>query len=101
MKIEVEDCDYRYPKILMKTSTRGGRFSIRFQKKGIKSPRCKSEIGYWGHLTVSQSKRLIKELRSFVNVYVNGEDIRFLDGMGSAISSGDEISIVPDVAGGS
>ncbi|MQF68100.1 MoaD/ThiS family protein [SAR202 cluster bacterium AD-802-K11_MRT_200m] len=41
------------------------------------------------------------ELRSFVNVYVNGEDIRFLDGMGSAISSGDEISIVPAVAGGS
>ena len=41
------------------------------------------------------------ELRSFVNVYVNGEDIRFLDGMGSARSSGDEISIVPAVAGGS
>ena len=41
------------------------------------------------------------ELRSFVNVYVNGEDIRFLDGMGSTISSGDEISIVPAVAGGS
>ena len=41
------------------------------------------------------------ELRSFVNVYVNGEDIRFLDGMGSAISSGDEISSVPAVAGGS
>ena len=41
------------------------------------------------------------ELRSFVNVYVNGEDIRFLDGIGSAISSGDEISIVPAVAGGS
>ena len=41
------------------------------------------------------------ELRSFVNVYVNGVDIRFLDGMGSAISSGDEISIVPAVAGGS
>ena len=73
MKIEVEDCDYRYPKILMKTSTRGGRFSIRFQKKGIKSPRCKSEIGYWGHLTVSQSKRLIKELRSFVNLEITSE----------------------------
>ena len=41
------------------------------------------------------------ELRSVVNGYVNGEDIRFLDGMGSAISSGDEISIVPAVAGGS
>ena len=40
------------------------------------------------------------ELRSFVNVYINGEDIRFVDGMSSSIASGDEISIVPAVAGG-
>ncbi len=39
-------------------------------------------------------------LRSFVNVYVNGEDIRFMDNMNSQIKSGDEISIVPAVAGG-
>ena len=39
-------------------------------------------------------------LRSFVNVYVNGEDIRFMDNMDSTIKSGDEISIVPAVAGG-
>ena len=67
MKIEVQDCDYTYPKILMKTSIRGGKFSIRCQEKGVESPRYKSEIGYWPHLTVSQSKRLIKELRDFVN----------------------------------
>ena len=35
------------------------------------------------------------ELRYFVNIYVNGEDVRFLDGLGTAISSGAEISIVP------
>jgi molybdopterin synthase sulfur carrier subunit len=40
------------------------------------------------------------ELRRFVNIYVNGEDIRFLDGLGTAIKSGDEVSIVPAVAGG-
>ena len=40
------------------------------------------------------------ELRSFVNVYINGEDIRFVDGMYSSVASGDEISIVPAVAGG-
>ena len=40
------------------------------------------------------------ELRSFVNVYINGEDIRFIDGMSSSVASGDEISIVPAVAGG-
>ncbi len=40
------------------------------------------------------------ELRRFVNVYVNGEDVRFLDGLGTAIKPGDEVSIVPAVAGG-
>ena len=40
------------------------------------------------------------ELRRFVNVYLNGEDVRFLSGLGSPLSEGDEISIVPAVAGG-
>ncbi len=40
------------------------------------------------------------EIRRFVNVFVNGEDVRFLDGLGTAINTGDEISIVPAVAGG-
>ena len=40
------------------------------------------------------------EIRHFVNVYLNGEDVRYLDGLGSATKSGDEISIVPAVAGG-
>lgn len=39
-------------------------------------------------------------LRRFVNIYVNGEDARFLAGMETPISDGDEISIVPAVAGG-
>ena len=41
------------------------------------------------------------QLRRFVNVYINGEDVRFLDGLGSALKAGDEVSIVPAVAGGS
>ena len=40
------------------------------------------------------------QLRNFVNVNINGEDVRFLDGLESATKSGDEISIVPAVAGG-
>lgn len=40
------------------------------------------------------------EIRNFVNIYINGEDVRFLDGLGSSTKSGDEISIVPAVAGG-
>lgn len=40
------------------------------------------------------------ELRHFVNVYVNGEDVRFLQGLTTPLNSGDEVSIVPAVAGG-
>ena len=40
------------------------------------------------------------ELRRFVNIYVNGEDVRFLSGLQTPIESGAEVSIVPAVAGG-
>ena len=40
------------------------------------------------------------ELRRFVNVFVNGEDVRFLSGLASELAEGDEVSIVPAVAGG-
>lgn len=40
------------------------------------------------------------ELRRFVNIYVNGEDVRFLQGLTTALKDGDEVSIVPAVAGG-
>lgn len=40
------------------------------------------------------------ELRYFVNLYLNNEDIRFLDGLGTSVKPGDEVSIVPAVAGG-
>lgn len=40
------------------------------------------------------------EMRYFVNVYLNGEDVRFLQGLETSTNSGDELSIVPAVAGG-
>ena len=40
------------------------------------------------------------DLRRFVNVYVSGEDIRFQDGLETPISEGDEVTILPAVAGG-
>jgi len=40
------------------------------------------------------------DLRRFVNVYVSGEDIRFQDGLQTAITEGDEVTILPAVAGG-
>ena len=39
-------------------------------------------------------------LRRFVNVYVGGEDIRFGDGLDTPIADGDEVQILPAVAGG-
>lgn len=46
--------------------------------------------------------RLIDEsgLRRFVNVYVNDEDVRFLDGLRTPIGDSDSITILPAVAGG-
>ena len=40
------------------------------------------------------------ELRKFVNIYLNGEDIRFAEGVQTVVKDGDEISIVPAIAGG-
>jgi molybdopterin converting factor small subunit len=40
------------------------------------------------------------ELRRFVNVYLNNEDIRYLDDLDTAVAAGDEVSIIPAVAGG-
>ena len=39
-------------------------------------------------------------VRRFVNIYVNEEDIRFLDGKGSELKDADSVSIVPAIAGG-
>jgi MoaD family protein len=39
-------------------------------------------------------------LRRFVNVYVGGEDIRFLDGLDTPVADGSEVTILPAVAGG-
>lgn len=40
------------------------------------------------------------EIRRFINIYVNGEDVRFLQGLDTPLKAGDEVSIVPAVAGG-
>ena len=47
-------------------------------------------------------ERLVDDggLRRFVNVYLNDEDVRFLAGLETALSDGDEVTILPAVAGG-
>lgn len=46
--------------------------------------------------------RLIEreDLRRFINVYVNDEDVRFLDGLATTVSDGDVVVVLPAVAGG-
>jgi molybdopterin synthase sulfur carrier subunit len=39
-------------------------------------------------------------LRRFINIYVNDEDIRFLQGKDTVLNDGDNVSIVPAIAGG-
>ncbi len=39
-------------------------------------------------------------IRRFVNIYLNDEDIRFLDGKATSVEDGAEISIIPAIAGG-
>ncbi|MFJ6939451.1 MoaD/ThiS family protein [Streptomyces sp. NPDC101132] len=41
------------------------------------------------------------QLRRFVNVYLNDEDVRFLDGIATQVADGDNVTILPAVAGGS
>ena len=48
-------------------------------------------------------ERLLDEngqIRRFVNIYVNEEDVRFLDNQNTALKEGDEVSIIPAIAGG-
>jgi molybdopterin converting factor small subunit len=47
-------------------------------------------------------ERLVEgeQLRRFVNVYLNDEDVRFLDGLATPVADGDAVTILPAVAGG-
>jgi molybdopterin synthase sulfur carrier subunit len=48
-------------------------------------------------------ERLVEDggqIRRFINIYVNQEDIRFLEGAKTTLKQGDEVSIVPAIAGG-
>ena len=72
-------------------SRRGGRLDRR------RDPRPTSEPQY-----PALRERLFDgdELRRFVNVYVNNEDIRYLDDLATPVAAHDEVSIIPAVAGG-
>jgi molybdopterin converting factor small subunit len=59
-------------------------------------------LGHLGEQYPALRERIFDgaELRRFVNVYVNNEDIRYLDDLATAVAEKDEVSIIPAVAGG-
>jgi molybdopterin converting factor small subunit len=59
-------------------------------------------LGHVGEKYPALRERLFDgdELRRYVNVYVNDEDIRYLDELNTAVAEKDEVSIIPAVAGG-
>jgi len=77
----------------------GGKDKVESQETNLKELIDDLESQYPG-----MKERLVDEdgnLRYFVNIYLNGEDVRFLQGLDTDVKDGDEISIVPAVAGGS
>jgi sulfur-carrier protein len=53
-----------------------------------------------GHAPLVERITEAGAIRPYLNVFVNGEDIRFADGLNTPVRAGDEISIVPSIAGG-
>ncbi len=90
MAIEV-----RIPTILR--SYTGGEKSVSAQGESLAALIESLEAGHPGI-----RERLIdgEDLRRFVNIYVNDEDVRFLGGLDAPVSDGDQVVILPAVAGG-
>ena len=69
----------------------------------VTAPNLRELIAVMESLHPGMAERLLdenNELRRFVNVFINGEDVRFLQGLDSPVGEDDEVSIVPAVAGG-
>ncbi len=77
----------------------GGQGELKLEASSVKDLIARLDQTYGG-----LKERLCEEdggVRRFINVYVNEEDIRFLQGTDTALRPGDEVSIVPAMAGGS
>ncbi len=75
----------------------GGAESVDIEAKTVREMVENLEASHAG-----MKERLMddKGVRRFVNLYVGEEDIRFLDGLDTELKDGDEVSIVPAIAGG-
>jgi molybdopterin synthase sulfur carrier subunit len=61
-----------------------------------------SALGDLGGKYPALTQRLFEngQVRRFVNIYLNNEDIRYLDNLATPVKDGDELAIIPAVAGG-
>jgi MoaD family protein len=68
----------------------------------VEAATVQSALDELGHKYPGIKERIFEntQVRRFVNIYLNDEDIRYLDNLGSAVKAGDELSIIPAVAGG-
>ena len=69
----------------------------------VNAPNLKELIAQMENSYPGIAERLLdenNELRRFVNIFINGEDVRFMEGLNSPLRDSDEVSIVPAVAGG-
>lgn len=78
-------------------SLTGGKESVQVEGKSVRDLVDSLEAAHPG-----MKDRLMddKGVRRFVNLYVGDEDIRFLDGLETELKDGEEVSIVPAIAGG-
>ena len=90
MSVEV-----RVPTILRKYT--GGEKIVSAQGDSVQALVADLDVNYPGI-----AERLLDEagLRRFINVYLNDEDVRFLDGLSTQVAEGDSLTILPAVAGG-
>ena len=83
-------------------------WAFRFPNNRVRNPECSRIIasGFIGNLEKAYpglKERVCDEkgeVRRFVNIYLNDQDIRFAQGKQTAVKDGDEISIIPAIAGG-
>ncbi len=76
----------------------GGKDEIEVEAKNLKEV-----IDKLAEINPEMKNRLLDEngeIRRFINIYVNNEDIRFLKGLDTELKDGDEVSIIPAIAGG-
>jgi len=71
-----------------------------FESKAANLPALLAEIDHTFPTLATQIKDENGKLRKFINIYINDEDIRFLGGDTYAFQDGDEIMLIPSIAGG-